>query len=47
MKKIYFTPQIRTKACRIEQNLLGTNLLPGSGSEKFSDDGEFEWGDNN
>ncbi len=47
MKRNYLTPQTRTKACRFEQNLLGTNLLPGSGSEQFSDDGEFNWGDNN
>ena len=30
----------------IEYNLLNSNLLPGSGSESFNDDGEFDWGDN-
>ena len=46
MKNIYLTPQTRTKACYYELNLLGTNLLPGSGSEQLNDGGEFDWGDN-
>lgn len=47
MKRIYFTPQLRMKDYLLEQNLLGTNQLPGSESEQFNDDGEFDWGDGN
>ena len=47
MKRIYLTPHAHSTDFLIEDNLLNSNLLPGSESEKFSDDGEFDWGDNN
>jgi hypothetical protein len=47
MKRTYLTPHAHSTDFLIEDNLLNSNLLPGSESEKFSDDGEFDWGDNN
>ena len=47
MKFKYTQPCTRWSPVLIEKNLLASNQLPGSGSEKFNDDGEFDWGDGN
>ena len=46
MKKQYFTPETRQREIALDQVLANASLLPGSGSESFNDDGEFDWGDN-
>ena len=46
MKKTYIIPVTVSIVYRIEQNLMTSNTLPGTKTEDFNDDGDFDWGDN-